>query len=442
MPSHRRHRTVLIALTALSGLLAGCSQGQPTPSEPSPSSPTTSASSPAAEPSGEPSASPSTGMRVTDTFFGMHDGRVSQGVITDAPIGALRLWDSGTSWLDIETSPGNYTWDAVDTAVSTSRSVGARPLLVLGQTPTFHASKPRQQAPYGAGAASMPDLGAWRRYVAAVADRYGNRIDYQVWNEANVVQYWAGTPRQMARLTEIAGTIIRREVPKATVVAPAFAMRLPSQQKYFEKFWAQQGHGIDLAGAVDVASANLYPQAEEPPEAQLALLDQARSVLAEQGLDLPLWNTEINYGLQGGPEPPTIPEERQRAYLMRTYLLNAGAGVPRVYWYSWNIGRIANTYLTQEDLTTETLAGRSYDTVRTWLDGARVQECAPTDGVWECEAMRQGQPVRFWWKPQGRPVTLPAKGAESWTDADGTVTQCRQKCRVRVGETPVIVVGP
>ena len=38
----------------------------------------------------------------------------------------------------------------------------------------------------------MPDLGAWRRYVTAVAERYGDRIDYQVWNETNVIGYWTG----------------------------------------------------------------------------------------------------------------------------------------------------------------------------------------------------------------------------------------------------------
>src|SRR5436853_514364 len=83
-----------------------------------------------------------------------------------------------------ETSPGQFDWGALDTAVSAAANAGARPLLVLGQTPVFHASRPDQEAGYGPGAASMPDLAAWSRYVTAVAERYGDRIDYQVWNEA------------------------------------------------------------------------------------------------------------------------------------------------------------------------------------------------------------------------------------------------------------------
>ena len=356
-------------------------------------------------------------------------------------MGALRLWDSGTSWLHVETSPGQFSWQSLDTAVATAQAAGARPLLVLGQTPTFHASRPGQEAAYGLGAASMPDLGAWRRYVAAVVGRYGDRIDYQVWNEANIVGYWSGTPGQMARLTLAASRVIRDVEPDATLVAPAFALRLPSQQRYFDSFWSLQARGIDVAGAVDAVAVHLYPPAEDPPEAQVGLLGDAREILAREGVDLPVWNTEINFGLLGGPEPPTIPAERQRAFLMRTYLLNAGLGVERVYWYSWNIGRIANTYVTEEDLTTETLAGASFDTVRSWLDGVDIGACEESDGVWECAATKDGETRTFWWKPRGPAVRVPAADALRWVSADGATTACADPCRVPVGERPVMVVG-
>ncbi len=192
-------------------------------------------------------------------------------------------------------------------------------------------------------------------------------------------------------------------------------------------------------------AVHLYPPAEDPPEAQVGLLEQAREVLAEHGVDLPVWNTEINFGLLGGPEPPPIPEERQRAFLMRTYLLNAGLGVERVYWYRWNIGRIANTYLTEEDLTTETLAGRSFDVVREWLEGTRVRGLRPAStepGVWECTARigRRGAHLLVEAAGAGRPGSV-VRGATSWTDADGDVTRCRDACRVPVGETPVMVTS-
>ena len=374
-------------------------------------------------------------------FFGMHEGRVAQGVAPDAP-GALRFWDSGTSWLHLETSPGQFTWGPLDTAVAATEAVDARPLLVLGQTPSFHASRPGQEAAYGPGAASMPDLGAWRRYVTAVAQRYGDRIDYQVWNETNIVGYWTGTPRQMAELTISASRAIRKVVPQATVVAPAFALRLPGQQRYFADFWSWQSRGLDLASTVDAVAVHLYPPAEDPPEAQVGLLEQAREVLAEHDVDLPVWNTEINFGLLGGPEPPPIPGERQRAFVMRTYLLNAGLGVQRVYWYRWDLAPIANTLLTTPDFSAPTLAGRAFSTIRDWLEGTVVESCEVSQGVWECTA-RAGRETRsFWWRPRGPATRVPAgEAARSWTDADGDVTRCRNRCEVSVGQTPVMVTS-
>ena len=376
------------------------------------------------------------------TFFGMHEGRVTLGTVPAAPVGALRFWDSLTTWRDLEPSPGQYVWGGLDTAVSAAEKAHARPMLVLGQTPSFYASRPAQPASLGPGAASMPDLAAWRRYVAAVAERYGDRIDYQIWNEADVVNYWTGTPRQMAELTVTAARVIHSRVPDATVVAPPFVLRLAYQRRWFRDFWSLQRHGIDLASAVDVVSLNLYPRPERPPEAEVPIYQRALRTLTNVGVDRPVWNTEINYGVLGGPTTSQKPEEIQRAFVMRTFLLNAGMGVRRVYWYRWDMQPIANTLMTTADLTTPTLAGRSLSTLRHWLLGARVGPCRASAGVWRCSATQRGKDVTFLWKPHGpsRRLTAPA-GSRSWVDAGGTSTPCRARCRVDVGPAPVMVLS-
>lgn len=427
-------------------VVSACSGGDDGADGPPPSP--TQGSTPVVTPSADPSPTgePPVGgsgdpLRVRPVFFGMHDGRVAQGVSFDGA-GALRFWDSGTSWLHLETRPGVFSWGPLDKAVATAEQAGARPLLVLGQTPAFHASRPREEAAYGPGAASMPDPAAWRRYVTAVADRYGDRIDYQVWNETNVIGYWSGTPRQIAELTVSASKAIHRVVPDATVVAPPFALRLPDQRRYFADFWSLQKRGIDLASAVDAAAVHLYPLAEGAPEAQVRLLDGAREVLAEDGVKLPVWNTEINFGLGGGVEPPPIPAERQRAFLMRAYLLNAGLGVERVYWYRWDLQPIANTRLTTPDYSAPTLAGRAFPTIRTWLEGTVAEGCEVSDGVWSCTARAGSETRTFWWKPRGADVLVPAgERARAWTDADGDVTPCQDECEVPVGQTPVMVTA-
>lgn len=444
----RRHPGLLATLWVLVLLAtAACSGGG---SDGSTSADGSSPSAPSSSEAGESPAAPTESaevmrpaMRVRPTFFGMHDGRVTRGLAPSTPVGALRFWDSSTSWWHVETSPGQFTWGALDTAVATAESAGARPLLVMGQSPTFHASRPEQEAAYGPGAASMPKLGAWRSYVTALAERYGNRIDYQIWNEANIDGYWAGTPKQMARLTIEGSRAIRRIVPDATVVAPAFALRLPSQQRYFERYWRLQSRGFDVAGAVDAVAVHLYPLAEDPPEAQLELFEGATQILEEHGVDLPVWNTEINFGLMGGPEPPPIPAERQRAFMMRALILNAGLGVQRVYWYRWDLRPIANTLLTTPDYSALTMAGRAFPVVREWLEGTAVQEgCDVSGGVWECTARAGGEARSFLWKPRG-PVKRMTMGesARSWTDAEGRLTRCKKTCELQVGETPVMVTS-
>jgi len=111
---------------------------------------------------------------VTNQFFGVHH----QGMHADGPIGwpqtkvgSVRMWDNRVSWRELETSPGVFNWSLIDTEMAKARAAGASVLLVLGQTPAFHSSRPGAASSYGPGASAMPDKASWVRYVQAVARR-------------------------------------------------------------------------------------------------------------------------------------------------------------------------------------------------------------------------------------------------------------------------------
>ena len=82
------------------------------------------------------------------------------------------------------------------------------------------------------------------------------------------------------------------------------------------------------------------------PEDSIALLRPRAGLLAkdEVPVGMPIWNTEVNYGLHAGGNAGTpatpIPAARQVAYVMRTYLLNAAQGVKRVDWYAYDMGNL------------------------------------------------------------------------------------------------------
>lgn len=392
-------------------------------------------------------SSPAQAQKIRTDFFGMHDSQVRHGSVPGVPVGVVRLWDSETSWRHVEPSPGAFDFTGLDAAVTTARNAGLRPMIVLGQTPSWHAENPGASGAYGSGASSMPRIPAWERYVAAVANRYGTSVDYQIWNEPNVGSYYSGSVAGMVKLTVTASRQITAALGRgATVVAPSFPLRLKSQQNWFRKYWAAKVGRKSVANYVDVVAANLYPAANQAPEAQLKLLGIAKRLLPKPARRKALWNTEINYGLLGGARARQIPEAKQAAYVARTLALNAGSSVRRVYWYAWGIGSIANTHLVENDRSTLTRAGRTWGVVRGWLTGTNTTGCRRASvgklrGLYTCTArMGRREVRRIYWKPTGRAARITThRTTTRWETMDGRSTTRRGKLRLKVGQAPVMV---
>jgi hypothetical protein len=394
-------------------------------------------------------SSPSQAQKVRGDFFGMHDGQIANGSVPRVQLGAIRLWDSGTSWREIETAPNVYDWSKVDAAVNNAKAAGLKPLLVLGQTPQFHAENMTAPGAYGDGASSMPQLAAWKAYVRTAANRYGTGVEYQVWNEPNVSNYWTGTVPQMAQLTATASQVISQATGgKATVVAPGFPLRLAYQQRWFKQYWAAKAGGKGMASYVDVVAVHLYPAANQAPEASMKLLSLAKRALPKAARKKPVWNTEINYGLLGGPTAKKIPDAKQAAFVARTLLLNAASQVRRMYWYGWAQGRIANTHLVQDDRTTLTRAGHTWQEVHGWLIGTTINTCTrarsgKSKGLYTCLARKSRKEVRrFYWKPTGKAVRISTnKTTTAWTDLGGSTHKRKGTFKIPVGPAPIMVTS-
>lgn len=377
-------------------------------------------------------------------FFGMHDSDAVGPSWPKAPVGSLRIWDAGVAWNQIETTPGQYDFSRLDAIVKTARAHHAQSLIVLGQTPTFHSKKPKQKAPYGLGAAAMPDLAAWTAYVRAVVTRYNAPdVAFQVWNESNVVNYWSGTPHQMALLTAAARQVVDGVTPKPTLVGPAMATRLLGQRAFIRLFYGQKVKGVPVADMVDVISLQLYAEVGEGPERSDALLAEARRILGLQGVpaDKRIWDTEVNYGANAGQPVGLAPVAEQQANVAKTFVLDASAGVERTFWYSWDLHGIADTDLSEKDNTTLTPAGQAYVTVRRWLLGSKVTSCKTVEGgTWACRLQTPSGPASVYWNPDHAAIVRTAFDA---TSAE-TIGQPAQALPVggamlTVGDSPVLV---
>ncbi|NHC14076.1 GH39 family glycosyl hydrolase [Motilibacter deserti] len=308
---------------------------------------------------------------VPKAYFGMHQSSVSSGVFPGAPVGAVRLWDVGAQWRDVEPSRGTWDFTKLDRAVTTSRAKGAQPMIVLGQTPTWAASKPSLAGPYGPGAASMPrSITYWREYVTKVAQRYKGRVRaYQIWNEPNVETFWTGTAAQMVTLTREARAIIKRYDRNATVVSPGFATRRPTNIPWMSSYFRAGGGKY-----VDVVALHLYPAPTAGPEGSITLLNKAKQALKKARVSKPIWNTEINYGAgYNGAPPRAYADSTAAAYVSRTLLLNASNGVSRVFWYGWDTRGFLGIDLSRQ--SRQTRAGQAYRITQKWMQGARLQSC-------------------------------------------------------------------
>lgn len=368
----------------------------------------------------------------------MHVAGVQDGAWPDSnvPFGALRLWDSGTAWSQIETVQGTYDWTLLDRAVANAEENGVEDiLLVLGSTPTWNAKRIADGDYPVPGAASAPrSLKAWDAFVEATVQRYTGRITaYQVWNEASLAMFWDGTPELMADLTERAYDIIKRIDPAATVVAASTTVRLPGAfDRFFPDYLAALG---ERGWPIDVFAAHLYPASRGTTDERAAFVEQVSGALqAAEAPELPVWDTELNYGLAGpGPSNPlqTIEGARARDWVVQTTLDSLSLGISRTYWYIWTPEPYA---LLGMQLTNDSGAVEGLRVVDQWLVGGSSSGCTVDGAVTSCEVTKNGVPSVIVWSASGR-VTVPVP--EGITQACNTANRCREVAgTLEVGETP------
>jgi len=260
--------------------------------------------------------------------------------------GMHRLWDMKTAWKDVNPAKGVFDWSVLDMRVAQSEATGARPLLVLGLTPTWAASDPNAGDPrWGLGTASPPkDINDWKSYVQAVVNRYGTRIaGYEVWNEANLQTFWTGSFDQLAELTDTAYDIIKSSNSGALVMMASTTTRLVSPAAKFTTGYLEalgrygnpfDGYTIHTYPAGDIAFAGISAQRISDIKAWQT------AVVKAVGPDSPLldrliFDTEVNYGLAGpGTRPGTDFSDDQGATLLeQTYRDSAALGIDATFWY-------------------------------------------------------------------------------------------------------------
>lgn len=331
-------------------------------------------------------------------YFGLHIHELTT-PWPDFQFGQQRLWDTRTSWFNLQPQPDRWMFDRLDAVVQRAVNHGVGLLLPLGMTPTWASARPTERSPYNApGAASEPtDIGTWKTYVQMVASRYKGKVrHYEIWNEVNAgTGFYTGTPESMLELQRTAYEVLKSVDPGITVISPSTEGSTEDKFVWFERYMAL------MAGRYADAVAYHFYNPRKPPEAMLSVVQRVRGILARTGgAQLSLWNTESGYRVDWGSiEPltgtwatwPNLPPGLAAAWLVRAYLLGWLVGLEAYFWYGYDSGVMGMVPASHEP----SVVSRSMGHLIRLLVGAFVDDFISNNGVARARVTRGD--VDTWW---------------------------------------------
>jgi hypothetical protein len=335
---------------------------------------------------------------------------------------------------------GEFKWDNLEGVLENAASKGMEDILyVLGTTPEWAAQEVNEADYPQPGAASAPaNLDDWDAWVTEVVTRFGDRIDnYQIWNEANLANFYRGTPAEMAEMTKRAYDIIKANDPDALVVAPSPSTRLTAS---FDRFFPEYLSELEkLDWPVDVWTVHTYPDGQGTAADRASLIEKFRDTLAASGApELPIWDTEVNYGIAGPGdiEGREITGDEAAGIVVRTYLDDLRLGVDRSYWYIWSLAPL-------EFLGIQAFAGsdaeQGFFALDNWVIGASFNGCTENAGAVACDFSRDGTSWVVAWAEDGEATYTTPENSQLTCDPLANCVEAGPNSDITLTETPIRV---
>jgi hypothetical protein len=382
---------------------------------------------------------------VPGPLFGQHVAGITAGAPQGLRIGAIRIWDSGVSWRDLEPEQGKLNLAPLQAAVDNARKAGATEIMyTLGNTPRWAAAvKDSSLALYGPGSNSHPANNSYYTdFLKAVVRGVDGITAFQVWNEANLKDFYLGSPAQLAQLTKDARTALNEVGSGAALVAASTTVRAKGPVGKFGKAYGAAMRKAGAWRAVNAVSAHFYPPAKEGPATRVSYIKAIKKYYKRYGAGRkPLWDTEMNYGDMRS----YMKVKRQytgttaATYVARTYIDSMRYGVYRVFWYGWDIN-VLGTDMTSRGDRSQTSGGKAFLEIQDWMVGKTWLGCKVKSSITTCTLRAPGgqkQTIRY--TSKAKTFTVPA-GATAVKFLDGT-TGGGAGSKIRLTAQPVLVVG-
>ncbi|MGB8114652.1 MAG: hypothetical protein WCF22_12810 [Candidatus Sulfotelmatobacter sp.] len=284
----------------------------------------------------------------------------------------LRLWDSKTNWIDLETSNGVYDWSNLDAMLAEAQTMGVDVLYTFGKVPAWASSNPTDPNCtdiYHAGDCAPPsDVNSgddyFKAYVTALMAHVGTKISYfEMWNEPYNLPYWDGTPQELAIMVADAAPIILAANPEALIMTPSVSP-WKNQHVFVQNFL----DAIQGEVTFDVFSMHDYTWGG-PAEKIVSEIESVEAFQTAVGMqNLPLWGVEGS-DKEWTTAPGLSTQQERNDFIARYYTLELNHGSLRHYWYSWN-GEPGTLMGTQ--------GATVYATVSSWFTNRTPKGCLVT----------------------------------------------------------------
>jgi hypothetical protein len=333
------------------------------------------------------------------------------------PFGALGK-GAGLTWAYVEPARGRFQWYGIDRFIAAAETHRVDFFYAFANTPQWASVRPTEHCYHGnVGCAAPPArIEYWNEFVTALVRRYKGRIKfYEIWDEANMSTSWSGTHAELVSLARNAYNIIKSIDPNALVLTPAMTGQIgwqPRQssisgvsavwlERYLQAGGNKYADGGNWHGYLMRTTTQTFrmPEDEASPcfiaswnytkacyGSILNEIDTLRAVLDRNGLaGKPIFNTEGSWG-NGSLTNSTV----EAAWLARYYLLQAGKGIARVYWYGWGFNAWGNL---ASGAGENSLVETAYRQIYKWLVGATMAgPCTPLSNrtTWTCGLTRPG----------------------------------------------------
>jgi hypothetical protein len=275
----------------------------------------------------------------------------------------------------------------------------------------------------------------WANFVREVVSAYRGRITHWIiWNEPDIPLdvygvLWAGTTADYYQLVKVAYLAAREVAPEVQIHLGGLTYwHNPNYLREFLSVASADPTAAENGYYFDVVSVHVYFK----PETTIQIIGSVRDVLADYGLDKPIWINETNAPPYDDPVHPwqepvfRVTQDMQASFLLQEFALALALNVERIAVYKWvddppPLPGHEPYGLVREDGTTRP-AYDAFRVITRYYAGARQALCEERPEMQTVVLVRGEQTTRVLWARGPYPVVvfLPAlAGSASLVDQTG-----------------------